>query len=121
MPPVREVSPEETPVALERVEVSPGNFIKMSPADKEAHYARIAEAEEARASWEVVTAGGAPAPTDEAPASDVVPLTILSKDELKELAEKRGLSTSGSKDAIAKRFVAGDEAPEPDPDPEPTA
>lgn len=108
----------EQPAKLERYEVEPGVVLKMTAEDYERDQERRRADEANRAAYRSLLAG-TDAPAAEA-GTDVVPLTVLSKAELQELAEKRGLPTSGSKDAIAARFVAGDEAeadePEADPD-----
>ena len=128
MPAVREGDPTEVPVKLELVEVSPGNFIKMNATDKKAHEQRIAD-EQARQAAYAATLAGETAPAgaaaSEGKAGGVPALTVLTKAELVELAEARGLATSGSKAAIAKRFAADDEAEtddetEAEPEAEPT-
>ena len=112
-PAVREVSSNEIPVVLEKVEVSPGNFIKMSPGDKKAWQEQTVEAERSRAAW---LAGRRQ--VDEEPVAEagpaVVPLTVLTKAELVDLAAARGLATSGSKAAIAARFGDDDSSSEED-------
>lgn len=110
MPAVREVSPSDEPVKLEIVEVEPGVFLKLNPADKKAILDRQAAAASDRAAWEAGNRGDAAAAAS--PAAGVAPLTVLSKAELVDLAEVRGLKTTGSKADIAARIGAGsDEAP----------
>ena len=49
-------------------------------------------------------AAPAPAPAPEPVAEEVVDLASLTKNELKELAEERGLSTSGTKAELIERL-----------------
>jgi hypothetical protein len=109
MPAVREASPDEAPVALEKVEVSPGNFIKMSPADKAAYFTHQEAAERSRQSWQRVTAGIVDEPAAGASDADVL-VKYLSRDELAAVAARLELATSGSKARLAERIVAGDSA-----------
>jgi hypothetical protein len=96
---------EEQPVVLEKVEISPGNFIKMSPTDKAAWERHNADAAATQAAWERTTAGVVAAAA--APDAASVLAEVLSKDELVYIADGRDLATSGSKAKIASRIAVG--------------
>ena len=87
--------------------------LKMTDDEAAAYQKNLDEQRAQRLAWQRLTAGIADEP--EAVASDVVPLTVLTKAELVELAEARGLKTTGSKADIAARFAdgAGDEDEDP--------
>jgi hypothetical protein len=104
----------EKPVELVKVEIGPGHFLKLSPADAAAREARLQAEAEQRAAYQALAFGGAE-PEVTAPAGPAeVPLTVLTRAELVALAEARGLATSGNKPAIAARFAGGATTEEPE-------
>lgn len=92
--------------------------LKMTDDEAAAYQKNLDEQHANRLAWQRLTAGIADEPAAERE-SDVVPLTVLKKDELVALAEARGLKTSGSKADIAARFIDGaadDDSDDQDPD-----